>query len=63
MREPLGNETLVHWTCALGDFVSRVPGQSAPAVGAKASLYCALAKLHLFDPTSELSLAAVPVTV
>jgi multiple sugar transport system ATP-binding protein len=63
VREPLGNETLVHWTCALGVFVSRVPGQSAPAVGAKASLYCALAKLHLFDPTSELSLAAVPVTV
>jgi multiple sugar transport system ATP-binding protein len=63
VREPLGNETLVHWTCALGAFVSRVPGQSAPEVGAQASLYCPLDKIHLFDPTSEKSLAAVPVAV
>jgi multiple sugar transport system ATP-binding protein len=63
VREPLGNETLVHWTCALGDFVSRVPGQAAPAVGAKATLHCALDKLHVFDPVSERSLRAALVAV
>jgi multiple sugar transport system ATP-binding protein len=63
VREPLGNETLVHWTGPLGDVVSRVPGQTAPAVGEKASLHCPLAKLHLFDTATEKSLAAAPVAV
>jgi len=56
VREPLGNETLVHWQSAFGTIVSRVPGQSSPVVGAKATLYCPLEKLHLFDPASEKTL-------
>jgi multiple sugar transport system ATP-binding protein len=63
VREPLGNETLVHWTSAAGALVSRVPGQAAPAVGERASLYCPLEKLHLFDPATELSLACAPAPV
>ncbi len=63
VREPLGNETLVHWKSPAGELVSRVPGQSAPEVGAKATLYCPLEKLHLFDPTSEKSLLGAVVTV
>jgi multiple sugar transport system ATP-binding protein len=59
--EPLGNETLVHWTWAAGALVSRVPGQTAPAVGDRATLHCPLEKLHLFDPKTERSLAAAPV--
>ncbi|MCC6651713.1 MAG: sn-glycerol-3-phosphate ABC transporter ATP-binding protein UgpC [Candidatus Eisenbacteria bacterium] len=62
VREPLGNETMVHWKSPVGDIVSRVPGQVAPEVGAKASLHFLLEKLHLFDPSTDLSLAAVPVT-
>ena len=61
--EPLGNETLVHWTWALGSLVSRVPGQVAPAVGDRATLHCPLEKLHLFDPKTERSLAAAPIAV
>ncbi len=63
VREPLGNETLVHWDSPVGPLVSRVPGQEAPAVGARAQLHCALAKLHLFDPASERSLLADGVAV
>jgi len=63
VREPLGNETLVHWTSALGTLVSRVPGQSSPAVGADAHLHYAFAKLHLFDAKTELALLAEPVAV
>jgi multiple sugar transport system ATP-binding protein len=62
VREPLGNETLVHWTSPVGSLVSRVPGQSAPDVGASATLHCPLAKIHLFDTASERSLTPVPVT-
>ncbi len=61
VREPLGNETLVHWKWAGGTLVSRVPGQSAPEVGAKATLHGALAKLHFFDAKTERALAAAPV--
>jgi multiple sugar transport system ATP-binding protein len=59
--EPLGNETLVHWAWAAGGLVSRVPGQSAPGVGDRATLHCPLEKLHLFDPKTERTLAAAPV--
>ncbi len=59
MREPLGNETLVHWKSPAGELVSRVPGQKAPEVGAQATLHCALDKLHLFDPQTEQSLGLV----
>jgi multiple sugar transport system ATP-binding protein len=62
VREPLGNETLVHWSSAFGALTSRVPGQVAPEVGAKAELHAPFEKLHLFDAATEQSLAAVPVT-
>jgi len=58
VREPLGNETLVHWRSSVGTIVSRVPGQAAPAVGQVSKLYCPLPKLHLFDATDERSLLA-----
>ncbi len=57
VREPLGNETLVHWKSPVGEIVSRVPGQTAPAVGEKATLHCSLAKMHVFDPTNEHAIA------
>jgi len=63
VREPLGNETLVHWTSPAGELVSRVPGQVAPGVGERATLHCPLEKLHLFDPASELSLLAAPAAI
>ncbi len=58
VREPLGNEVLVHWATPLGTVVSRVPGQTAPADGAAATLHFALAKLHLFHPDTEVALDA-----
>jgi multiple sugar transport system ATP-binding protein len=61
--EPLGNETLVHWSSPIGSLVSRVPGQGAPAVGSRAMLHSSLAKLHLFDAASERSLLEQPVAV
>lgn len=63
VREPLGNETLVHWNSALGTLVSRVPGQESPSVGSEAQLHYAFAKLHLFDATTELALFAEPASV
>ena len=63
VREPLGNETLVHWTSALGALVTRVPGQESPAVGSDAQLHYAFAKLHLFDAATEQALLAEPATV
>ena len=56
VREPLGNEVLVHWRAAVGELVSRVPGQIAPEVGATAQLHFAFEKLHLFDPAGERAL-------
>ncbi len=62
--EPHGNETVVHWRSALGDVVSRVPGQSAPRVGDSAELRFELGRLHVFDPASERSLdVAEPAAV
>jgi multiple sugar transport system ATP-binding protein len=63
VREPLGNEVLVHWASPLGELISRVPGQDAPAVGATAALHFAFAKLHLFDPATEKALEDAPVAV
>ena len=63
VREPLGNETLVHWNSAFGSLTSRVPGQVAPEIGASAELHAPFEKLHLFDVATELSLTAVPATV
>ena len=59
--EPLGNETLVHWASPVGVLVSRVPGQTSPAVGLRASLHFAHEKLQLFDPSNERALDQTPV--
>ncbi|HYM79819.1 MAG TPA: sn-glycerol-3-phosphate ABC transporter ATP-binding protein UgpC [Candidatus Limnocylindria bacterium] len=56
VREPLGNEVLVHWTTPLGTLLSRVPGQHTPAEGESATLHFAFEKLHFFDPGSEKAL-------
>jgi multiple sugar transport system ATP-binding protein len=56
VREPLGNEVLVHWTSPFGPLVSRVPGQTAPAVGEEARLHFAFDKVHLFDAENEQAL-------
>jgi multiple sugar transport system ATP-binding protein len=56
LREPLGNEVLVHWRTLAGAVVSRVPGDAAPAVGVRASLHFAFARVHLFDPGTERAL-------
>ena len=56
VREPLGNEVLVHWKSAVGDLVSRVPGQVAPQVGESAPLHFAFEKMHFFHPETEVAL-------
>ena len=56
VREPLGNEVLVHWTTPAGELLSRVPGQEAPQEGSSATLHFAYAKLHFFDPDTQLAL-------
>jgi multiple sugar transport system ATP-binding protein len=63
VREPLGNEVLVHWHTPVGELISRVPGQSAPGLGESVDLHFAFAKLHLFDPVTERALdgAGAPV--
>ena len=63
VREPLGNEVLLHWQTPVGELVSRVPGQVAPQVGERTRLHAAYDKLHFFDPDTELALgrAAEPV--
>jgi multiple sugar transport system ATP-binding protein len=53
VSEPLGNEVLVHWSSAVGELVSRVPGQHAPAVGSSATLHAAFERIHLFDAADE----------
>jgi multiple sugar transport system ATP-binding protein len=58
VREPLGNEVLVHWSTPVGELLSRVPGQTAPAEGEAATLHFAWQKLRFFDAESEKALAA-----
>jgi multiple sugar transport system ATP-binding protein len=57
VREPLGNEVLVHWTTPVGTLLSRIPGQVAPGVGESRTLHFAPEKLHLFDSKTETALA------
>ncbi len=56
VREPLGNEVLVHLATPVGQFIARYPGQDVPAVGSKAKLHFSFTKLHCFDPDTELAL-------
>ena len=53
VREPLGNEVLVHWATPVGELISRIPGQEAPRVGERAAIHFEYSKLHFFDPETE----------
>ena len=56
VREPLGNEVLVHLATPVGPLVARHAGQDVPAVGSRVRLRFAYGKLHCFDPDTELAL-------
>ena len=56
VREPLGNEVLVHLATPVGPLISRYPGQDVPGVGSRASLHFAFSKLHCFDPETQVAL-------
>jgi multiple sugar transport system ATP-binding protein len=60
VREPLGNETLLHWSTEAGPLVSRLAGEAAPEPGARVSLHFAFDKLRWFDPESERALEDAP---
>ncbi len=61
--EPLGSETLVHWTSAIGPLVSRVATGPVPVVGESAALTARPEGVLLFDPASGASLLeSEPVT-
>ena len=63
VREPLGNEVLLHWSTPLGTLVARIPGQEAPQEGETHRLALAAERLHLFDRETERGLGApAPVT-
>jgi multiple sugar transport system ATP-binding protein len=54
--EPLGNETLVHWSSAVGALVSRVSSGPVPALGDEAGLVANAERILLFDATSGVTL-------
>mgnify|MGYP001560485031 FL=1 len=60
VREPLGNETLLHWNTAAGPLISRVSGEPGPAHGERATLHFMFDRLRWFDPESELALEEAP---
>jgi multiple sugar transport system ATP-binding protein len=56
VREPLGNETLLHWSTDAGPLVSRLAGAGALEPGTRAALHFAFDRLRWFDPRSEKAL-------
>ncbi|NOT32827.1 MAG: sn-glycerol-3-phosphate ABC transporter ATP-binding protein UgpC [Candidatus Eisenbacteria bacterium] len=56
VREPLGNEVLLYWSTSAGPVVSRLAGESGPAVGTRLALGFAADKARWFDPASEAAL-------
>jgi multiple sugar transport system ATP-binding protein len=56
VREPLGNEVLLHWQTPVGALISRLAGQHGPQVEEHARLHAPAARLHFFDPATELAL-------
>jgi multiple sugar transport system ATP-binding protein len=54
--EPLGNETLVHWSSAVGALVSRVSSGPVPGLGAEAALAANAERILLFDAGSGVAL-------
>ena len=59
--EPLGSETLVHWSSPVGAWVSRVTSGPVPRVGDRASLTGRPEGLLLFDATTQRALLAPEV--
>ena len=62
VREPLGNETLVHVDTAAGEVVVRLAQAEPPAVEQQVALTPDPANLHAFDPASGVSLTEESVT-
>jgi multiple sugar transport system ATP-binding protein len=56
VREPLGNETLLHVDTEVGEVVVRLTETDVPAVDASVRLVPDAAQLHVFDATSGVSL-------
>jgi len=56
--EPLGSETLVHWTSEAGTHVSRVTSGDVPAAGRSGALGARPDGVLLFDPATGASLLA-----
>jgi multiple sugar transport system ATP-binding protein len=56
--EPLGNETLVHWTSSAGRLVSRVTSGREPGTGQPAALAARPGDVLLFDASTGESLLA-----
>ncbi len=54
--EPLGNETLIHWSSAVGALVSRITSGAVPAPGDRAALTARPDGVLLFDATSGVAL-------
>jgi len=51
--EPLGADTLVHFTVGGETMTARVAAQTRPAPGTRVTLGCDPARIHIFDPMSE----------
>jgi multiple sugar transport system ATP-binding protein len=58
VREPLGNEVLLHADTPAGEVIVRLQRDGGPAVGEAVSLVPDLAEAHLFDPESGAVLGA-----
>jgi multiple sugar transport system ATP-binding protein len=56
VREPLGNEVLLHADTAAGELIVRVTGGAAPAVDEAIRLAPDFAHAHFFDPQSEVAI-------
>ena len=53
VTEPLGHETLVHFTAQGHDFIASAPGHSGAAPGQRIQAEAAAGTVHLFDPATE----------
>ncbi len=54
--EPLGSDTLIHFSCGGATLTARVPPQTRPAPGETLTIGVDPARLHLFDAATERAL-------